>query len=52
MILCFKDSNSQQQVQKVWMTCSPEACHMREQLLYAFRFAFRKDPVLLSRVSL
>ncbi len=33
------------------MTCSPEAYHMRDQLLHAFRFAFRKDPMLLSRVS-
>jgi succinyl-CoA synthetase alpha subunit len=38
-------------VQKVWMTCSPEAYHIRDQLLHAFRFAFRKDPVLLSRVA-
>ena len=33
------------------MTCSPVAYDMRDQLLYAFRFAFRKDPVLLIRVA-
>ena len=33
------------------MTCSPVAYDMRNQLLHAFRFAFRKDPVLLSRVA-
>ncbi len=33
------------------MTCSPEAYHIRDQLLHAFRFAFRKDPVLLSWVA-
>ncbi|MDX9909114.1 MAG: hypothetical protein RBS23_06585 [Mariniphaga sp.] len=42
---------SQQKAQKEWMTCWPVAYDMRDQLLHAFRFAFQKDPVLLSRVA-
>ncbi len=42
---------SQQKAQKEWMTCSPVAYDMRDQLLHAFRFAFREELVLLSRVA-
>jgi hypothetical protein len=49
--LRFIGHYSKQEAQKEWITCSPEAYDMRDQLLHAFRFAFRKDLMLLSRVS-
>jgi len=49
--LWFRDRYTQQQAQKEWLVRSPDAYDMRNQLLHTFRFAFRKDPVLLSRVS-
>ncbi len=49
--LWFKDRYSQQEAQKEWLVRSPEAYDLRDQLLHTFRFAYRKDPVLLSRVS-
>lgn len=47
----FKDRYSQQEAQRDWSLRSPEAYDLRNELLHVFRFAYRKDPVLLGRVS-
>jgi len=47
----FKDRYTQQEAQKVWGEQSPDAYDLRDELLHAFRFAFRNDSVLLGRVS-
>ncbi|HZJ35832.1 MAG TPA: hypothetical protein VFD29_04330 [Gillisia sp.] len=46
-----KDYRSQQEAQKLWAEQSPLAYDLRNDLLQTMRFAYRKDPVLLSRVS-
>jgi hypothetical protein len=46
-----KDYRSQQEAQKEWAKQAPEAYAFRNDLLASFRFAFRKDDGLLSRVS-
>ena len=46
-----KDYRSQQEAQKEWAKQAPEAYAFRKDLLASFRFAFRKDDGLLSRVS-
>jgi hypothetical protein len=46
-----KDYRSQQEAQKEWAKQAPEAYAFRNDLLASFRFAFRKDDALLSRVS-
>ena len=47
----IRDRYPQQKARKEWLARSPEAYDMRNQLMHTFRFAFRKGPVLLSRVS-
>ena len=49
--LWFKDRYSQQEAQRQWMELSPLAYDLRDDLLHGFRFAFRDDTVILSRVS-
>lgn len=49
--LWFKDRYSQQEAQKEWKLKSPEAFDLRDELVHAFRFAFRKDKILLGRVD-
>jgi hypothetical protein len=49
--LWFKDRYSQQEAQREWATLSPQAYDLRDDLLHAFRFAYRDDAVILSRVS-
>jgi len=49
--LWFKDRYSQEEAQKEWGLQSPAAYDLRDELLHDFRFAFRKDPMLLGRVS-
>ena len=49
--LWFKDRYSQQEAQREWMELSPLAYDLRDDLLHAFRFAYRNDAVILSRVS-
>lgn len=46
-----KDYRSQQEAQKRWADEAPDAFALRDDLLQSMRFAFRKDPALLSRVS-
>lgn len=45
------DYRSQQEAQKQWAELSPLAYDLRDDLLATFRFAYRKDDALLSRVS-
>jgi hypothetical protein len=47
----FKDRYSQEEAQREWKMVSPVAFQLRDELLHDFRFAFRKDPVILGRVS-
>ena len=49
--LWFKDRYSQQEAQREWMELSPLAYDLRDDLLHGFRFAFRDDTVILSRIS-
>jgi len=46
-----KDFRSQQEAQKQWSEQSTVAYDLRDDLLQSLRFAYRKDPALLSRVS-
>lgn len=46
-----KDFRSQQEAQIQWAEQSPLAYDLRDDLLQTLRFAYRKDPALLGRVS-
>ena len=46
-----KDYRSQQEAQQEWAEQSPLAYDLRNDLLKSLRFAYRKDPALLGRVS-
>ena len=46
-----KDHNSQQDAQREWAEAAPAAFAMRDELLHTFRYAYRNDPVILSRVA-
>ncbi|MEN8139404.1 MAG: hypothetical protein ABFR62_13340 [Bacteroidota bacterium] len=46
-----KDFRSQKEAQKLWGVKAPAAYDFREELLRAIRYAYRKDAVLLSRVT-
>lgn len=46
-----KDFRSQQEAQKLWAKQAPLAYELRNDLLQTMRFAYRKMPDLLSRVS-
>lgn len=45
-----KDYNSQKEAQKQWKALAPAAFELRDDLLAAMRFAYRKDETLLGRV--
>jgi hypothetical protein len=47
----FKDRNSQLEAQREWAAASPEAFAMRDELLHTFRYAYRNDAALMSRVE-
>jgi hypothetical protein len=49
--LWIKERNTRQQAEQEWKVKAPEAFGLRNHLLHAFRYAFRKDPVLLGRVD-
>ena len=46
-----RERNTPQDAQKEWNKRSPAAYALRDQLLHAFRYAFRNDEKLLNRVS-
>lgn len=47
----FKDRYAQEEAQEEWKIQSPQAFDLRDELIHVFRFAFRKDPVLINRVN-
>jgi O-succinylbenzoate synthase len=47
----FKDRNSQLDAQRSWAEAAPQAFALRDNLVHDFRYAYRNDPVVLSRVS-
>lgn len=49
--LWMKDRYSMEEAQREWKLLSPEAYDLRDELIRDLRFAYRKDPVLLGRVS-
>ena len=49
--LWFKDRHTRKQAEEDWIDQSPAAYDLRDELLHALSFAFRKDDNLLSRVS-
>ncbi len=49
--LWFNDRHTQKQAEKDWQEQSPAALDLRDELLHAFSFAFRKDSQLRGRVS-
>jgi len=46
-----KDRFTQEEAQQAWSQQSPETYNLRDQLLHTFRFAYRKNEDLLSKVS-
>lgn len=46
-----EDVKTRQQAEQEWAEQSPAAFDLRDQLLHGFRYAFRKDPVVLSNIS-
>lgn len=49
--LWIKERNTRQQAEQDWKDHSPEAFDLRDQLLHAFRYAFRNEVGLLARVE-
>lgn len=47
----FKDRNSQLEAQREWSVQGPVAFALRNELLHAFRFAYRNDAALIARVA-
>lgn len=47
----FKDRYSQQEAQRDWSRLSPQTYDLRNELLHTFRYAYRKDLVILGRIS-
>lgn len=47
----FKDRNSQIEAQRKWAEQSPLAFELRDELVHAFRYAFRNDSALAARVA-
>jgi len=45
-----KDYRSQQEAQKKWITDSPAAYDLRDELLHTLRYAYRNDEALMNRV--
>jgi len=46
-----KELNSRQEAEQRWNDESPDAYDLRDQLLHTFRYAYRKNPELLTNVS-
>ncbi len=49
--LWIKEKNSKSEYEKEWAEKSPEAYDLRNKLLHAFTYAYRKDTELLKRVA-
>ena len=49
--LWVKERKMNQEAEKLWMADAPAAFAMRDHLIHAFRYAFRKDAALLARVD-
>lgn len=49
--LWIKERNTRKQSEQDWKEQAPEAFDLRDQLIHAFRFAFRKHEGLLARVE-
>lgn len=49
--LWVKERNTRQEAEQQWKDEAPAAFDLRDQLVHAFRYAFRKQPVLLARVD-
>jgi hypothetical protein len=49
--LWIKERNMRKEAEAQWKAESPAAFDLRNHLVHAFRYAFRKDPELLSRVD-
>lgn len=47
----FKDRNSQLEAQREWGIQAPLAFDQRDELVHAFRYAFRNDAALIARVA-
>jgi hypothetical protein len=46
-----KDRRTTKEAEKQWLTISPLAYDLRDEMIHKFRFAFRNDPKILGRVS-
>lgn len=49
--LWIKERNTSQDAERLWKTEAPAAFDLRDQLLHTYRFAFRKDDGLMTRVA-
>jgi len=49
--LWIKERNTRQQAEQEWKDIAPEAFGLRDQLVHAFRYAFRNQDDLLGRVE-
>lgn len=49
--LWVKERKMNQEAEKLWKVEAPAAFDMRDHLIHAFRYAFRKDAALLARVD-
>ncbi len=49
--LWIKERNTRQQAEQDWKKKSPEAFQLRDQLIHSFRYAFRRNDDLLSRIA-
>lgn len=49
--LWVKERKMNQEAEKLWKAEAPAAFGMRDHLIHAFRYAFRKDAALLTRVD-
>lgn len=49
--LWMKERNTRQNAEQQWKDEAPAAFDLRDQLVHAFRYAFRKEPQLVSRVD-
>lgn len=49
--LWVKERNTRQESEQQWKDEAPAAFDLRDELVHAFRYAFRNNPVLLARVD-
>jgi hypothetical protein len=49
--LWMKDKQTRKEAEEKWNEESPKAFYFRDQLIHAFRYAFRNNPDLLNRVD-